>query len=69
MVDYNMLIISSIFSFVVYIFELGGKYRKKWGRGGAVSQRHEKNIFFRKKQPMFKNNCTFAGFSKNYTNK
>ena len=55
MVDYNMLIISSIFSFVVYIFELGGKYRKKWGRGGAVSQRHEKNIFFREKTTYFQN--------------
>lgn len=42
---YNMLIISSIFSFSCVIFELGGKYMKKWGRDGEVSQRHEK-IFF-----------------------
>ena len=63
MVDYNMLIVSSIFPFSCVYFELGGKYMKKWGRDGAVFQRHEKIFIFQKKQPTFKNNSTFAAFS------
>ena len=35
---YNMLIVSLLFPFLVSIFELGGKYMKKWGRDGADSQ-------------------------------